>query len=659
MRVDLDSEAQDLDGFPRFQRAQGQARRLVVLTYLALAAALLLWMLQGLIKIFNADSHWVVLLGVNAAGLLLLAAGAQSAWRVAFWRAQAIGAPATSLLFWRGQGAAAEPEVLTGFALWSHNLAQAWRRRLEAMGTQVFWLGGLALLALLLVSGVWRFDLPVPQPAGQASWLAIGLFTVAAFGLVVTERHLAAESPSSWPEAAPLAGLMRLVIAVQAVSVVCLLGVDGQRLWPAWLAVLLGVLPALAALELLVRAAVSLFRPRRPREEPPLVARCLVASLLQWPPRPLAVLQGELHQRLGIDLRQVWAFAFMRRALLPVLLCVALAGWLLTSLVQVPMSNRGIYERFGKPVAVYPPGLHLGLPWPFGRVLMVDNSVIHELATSGADRAAEPLAAAEGPAPLAANRLWDATHLSENSQVIAGTDGGRQGFQVVNMDVRFIYRIGLSDEAALAATYHSADVAQLLRSTANRVLVHDFAGRSLDGLLGAEREALGRDIGRAVQADLDRMGSGVELLATAVEAIHPPAGAANAYHAVQAAQITAQALIARDRGQAAQQANQARQTATALVDKATADAHATQAEADTAALRFSAERSAWQQAGQAFLLEQYLDRLAHGMAGANSLIIDHRLAQTQAPTLDLRSYAAPVDPAQSPSVSGRSQERTQ
>ena len=45
------------------------------------------------------------------------------------------------------------------------------------------------------------------------------------------------------------------------------------------------------------------------------------------------------------------------------------------------------------------------------------------------------------------------------------------------------------------------------------------------------------------------------------------------------------------------------------------------------------------------------------MAGVSSLIIDHRLTAGQAPTLDLRSYALPVDPTPQKSVSGRSQER--
>ncbi|EPN57735.1 hypothetical protein A235_31267, partial [Pseudomonas syringae pv. actinidiae ICMP 19079] len=107
---------------------------------------------------------------------------------------------------------------------------------------------------------------------------------------------------------------------------------------------------------------------------------------------------------------------------------------------------------------------------------------------------------AEGPPPNSANRLWDASHINEKSQVIASSAGDKQSFQVVNMDVRFVYRIGI-------------------RSTASRVLVHDFASRTLDELLGEQRSGLADDIGKAVQADLQRLDSGVELLATVVEAI--------------------------------------------------------------------------------------------------------------------------------------------
>ncbi|WP_248920029.1 protease modulator HflK [Pseudomonas entomophila] len=646
MSVNLDTADLDLEGMPRFQQSLGQARRLVLLSHCTLLGAGLLWLLAFMVGLFAPASHWTVLLAVNAAALMLLGAVAQSVWTPVSWRAEALGERPAQLAFWRAQVPEEEPPA-NAYERWLARIGDAWRKQLRRVGYDALRLAALALLALAVLAGAWRFDLPAPALAGQPGWVAVAVFGAIAFGLLVFERHLAATPATDWPEAGTLAAVVRLVIAVQVLCIPCLVFADGLRLWPARLAVLIAILPGLLALELLLRAVLSVFRPQRPREEPTLVANSLTAGLLQWPPRPLAFLQGELQQRLGIDLRQVWAFGFMRRALLPVAGLVALVGWLLTGVVQVPMNGRGVYERFGDPIEVYPPGLHIGLPWPLGRVLAVDNGTLHELATSGDAALADPLTDAEGPPPASANRLWDAAHVAENAQVIAGSDGSRQSFQIVNMDVRFIYRIGLDDASAIAATYHASDVAQLVRSIANRVLVHDFANRSLDGLLGAQREALGRDIGNAVQADLDRLDSGVQILATAVEAIHPPAGAANAYHGVQAAQIGAQALVAEERGQAARQAALARQNTAVQTDKASADAHEITARAQAQEIAFTAESAAWRQAGQAFILEQYLARLSQGLAAGNALIIDHRLTAAQAPTLDLRTFASPVDPTTS------------
>lgn len=442
----------------------------------------------------------------------------------------------------------------------------------------------------------------------------------------------------------------RLVIAVQLLSLLGLLFVGDERTWPTRLLILVGLIPAAAAIELLVRGVLSAFLPLRDRVEPRLVARSLVAGVLTWPPQPLQHLQDEVKQRFGIDLRQIWAFSFMRRAFLPVAALVAMIGWLLSGVYEVPTNGRGIYERFGKPVVVLQPGLHSGMPWPFGRVISVENGKVHVLATASEASISDAPSPADGPAPESANRLWDASHSSEKSQVIASVAESKQSFQVVNMDVRFVYRIGLSDSMALAATYNSADVPSLIRSTASRILVHDFASRTLDEVLSGQRQALATDIGEAVQADLDKLHSGVEILATVVEAIHPPSGAANAYHAVQAAQITAQSLIARERGQAAVQTNEAQLAARSLMDNARATARENTAAAQASELRFDAERSASQQAGQPFLLEYYLARLSLALSNGSALVIDHRLGTNEAPTLDLRSFTAPIDPVRPPAA---------
>ena len=640
MQVDLEVDGTQVTGLPRFQQATTQGRRLRrwALGLGGLAGAG--WVSAFFVGLFAPQSLWLPLLVNQSAALLVLVAGLQSAWWVTQWRARVINPVVLT--------PTADDEAIAPEGWYERLLDRLSQRGLHVLGqigAATLWLGGWALLVALSIEQVWNLTLPAAAVGVSAS-VGAALALLLAFGLLVLERQLAQENPAQWPEAGALAQLTRVAIISLVLGALCLLFAGENTVWSVRVAVLIGILPGLVAIELLLRAVLSVFSPRREQLEPTLLARSFVADMLRWPPQPLLALQHELHNRFGIDLRQIWAFSYMRRAFLPVLALVAAVGWLLTGIHEIPLQSRGIYERFGKPVQVFGPGLHTGLPWPLGRVLIVENGVVHELATSVGENPA-PLQAdpAEGPAPMTANRLWDASHVNDKSQVIASSRGDQQSFQIVNMDVRFVYRIGLTDQAALAATYNSADVPTLIRSTASRILVHDFASRTLDGLLGEDRVGLGEEIGRAVQSDLQQLNSGVEILATVVEAIHPPAGAANAYHAVQAAQIGAQALISRERGAAAEASNQAQLQASLARDQASANARETSATAQAADLKFSAEQKAYASAGQAFVLEQYLAQLSQGLSKAKLLVLDHRLGgSSNAPTIDLRTFTLPADP---------------
>jgi regulator of protease activity HflC (stomatin/prohibitin superfamily) len=646
MRVDLDVEGAAPASLPRFQRANLQARRLSRLTYVLGSLGVLGLVVSLFVDLFSPNSLWTAVLTNSAASLLVLASALQSAQVVALWRARVI-APDDAL------AANADETVEADEQGWYDRLlgriGGAGTSMVGQIGAPVFWLAGWVLLALISISMIWNMGL-IGSDVGLVGSIVGGLLLLIGFGLLVLERQFSNESEASWPEAEQLAQITRVAIGTLLIAAFCLFFSSMDRVWPARLAVLIGLLPGLVALELFIRALLSIFSPRNERLEPRMVASSFVAGLLRWPPRPLMALQNELHNRFGIDLRQIWAFTYMRRAFLPVLAVIVALGWALSGVHEIPMQGRGIYERFGKPVEVMGPGLHAGLPWPFGTMLAVENGVVHELATSVSEGASseQALDPAEGPPPAVANRLWDATHINDKSQVIASGSGDKQSFQIVNMDVRFVYRVGLSDEAAMAATYNSADIPSLIRSTASRVLVHDFASRTLDELLGEQRTDLAADIGDAVQRDLKKLDSGVEILATVVESIHPPAGAANAYHAVQAAQISAQALISRERGAAADKANLAQLHASIAHDQAAASSRETMATAQGADLRFTAEQQGYAKAGQAFLLEQYLSQLTLGMTHAKLLVLDHRLGGTSAPTIDLRSFTLPVDPSASP-----------
>ncbi len=641
--IDLNDVRVDLSALPRFQRAPVQARALLRTAFViaVIAGALLLASLNPSASI--ASGSWQPLLRNSGAAVLLLALVLHAAYFVNRWRCRAIGinpwvgsvwlrrqmrldARRAQRWYWR-----VPVQALTTLGRWARRPGHEWY--------QALWLGALAIAALYAVFKDWNLGSGSPM-AGRQGLIAGGTTLLAAFALLVLERSFANRSVVELPEGAHVAQIARVTIATLLLCALGLFFNDEETRWASRLIVLAGVLPAIVAGEIALRMALSLFVREDEAIEPELNARSVFATMFRWPPRPLRTLHDELRVRFGIDLRQSWAFSYIRRTTLPVLATVAVIGWVFSGFREVPVDGRGIYERFGQPVRVLGPGLHLGLPWPLARIRPVENGVVHALATSIDEDAPPDTSTAEGAAPESANRLWDDAHVSEKSQIIASASGERQNFQVVSMDVRFIYRIGLDDASAMAATYQSADLPTLIRSTASRVLVRDFASRTLDGVLGEKRNVIAAEIGRAVQADLNAVHSGVEILATLLEQIHPPAGAADAYHGVQAALIKAEAAIARERGRASNEVNDATLRATMAKDKAMAAAREAKASAEVVQLRFAAERNAHRTAGQAFLLEQYLSQLGQGLAKGETIIVDHRIKGGQAPTIDLRPYGA-------------------
>ena len=475
--------------------------------------------------------------------------------------------------------------------------------------------------------------------------LAFSVLLILCFALLVIERMLSFRRLHAWREQHEFIGLARVILSTMLLSAVALLIATVSLLAANALIMLASLVILLIALEYLVRV-IAAMSTSPVVNTPHFLTRSWLAAQYRWPPRPLAFFLSVIHQRFGIDLRQIQAFRIMAARFTPVVSGIALLGWLLSGLQQIPLQQRGIYERFGQPVAVLQPGLHIGLPWPFGRVLPVENGAVHELqlsdVTEQRNRFPEP-DTAEGPAPQSSWRLWDNSHATDQSQVIASDASGSQSFQIVNMDIRLIWRVGLKDQDALNSQYQTARLPEVIRSIARQVLVAGFASKQLDSLLNEQRSTLALALNQHIQQRLDALNSGVELLFTRIEAIHPPAGAADAYHGVQAAQIAASASIARQKGYAARVTSAAQRKALADINNAQAFAHENLARATAAATQFAAEHDAWRQAGSAFITERRYAMLRHSLAQTPLLLIDSHLQGTNEPVLDLRQYPSLPD----------------
>jgi regulator of protease activity HflC (stomatin/prohibitin superfamily) len=383
-------------------------------------------------------------------------------------------------------------------------------------------------------------------------------------------------------------------------------------------------------------------------------------ALLGGDTTPIRRLREALREQQGVDLRQSWALRSALRMLPYAFLAFTAVGWMLTGVVVLAPAQRAVYERFGAPAAVWQPGLHVALPWPLGSARLLDNGEIHQVAVSGG-RTGEHYAgsdiAADASAPENLNRLWDTAHEGEILQVIGGaghseTDGSadfqsgaRQNFQIVSADIRIAYRDALTDAGARDALYRTVDMEQTVRAVAAREVVHYLASHTLESLLQERQTRMADVLRESTQKRLDELHSGAELTAVVIEAVHPPTGAAKAFHQVQAAQIRAQASIAAASGAAAGESGQAREQASSTLSIASATAFATESAAAIARIDFSADEAASRAGGGAFTFEYFLHHLMWGLRDADLTIVDERLGDKRQSAIDLRSYAPSGDTA--------------
>lgn len=597
---------------------------------------------------------------IAGAALLVSAAGFVSAALLAYARQRAAGpgegeppAPSRTEL---DSGLAALRERARGWAAPVRAAPNA-PTTTEDSGWIARWPPAIAtgLLGLLAGGGVaWSWQIaPGVGTDTSGNLIAAGVLVLGAFPILVLERLYANTDSQALPEAAQLQWLLRVPLAaLLGLGIATALLATGAA-WPVWIELAVGVLVLLVAAELVLRAAATLFLPFPPLEDAQSVAESTIARGLRFALPSLQSINVAVERQFGIDLSRSWAIGFIARSAAPVCFGMAVLGWGLTGVTALRLDERAVYERLGVPVAVVGPGLHAGLPWPFGIMRRVEYGVLHEAPVAVSDTAlvlggdagaapAPPLAAAEDLAPPGADRLWDQTHPSEASYLVASESRGQQSFQSVAVDIRLIYRIGLSDAAALQAAYRVEDPDRLVRAAAGQRLARYFAGHTLLGVLGANRESFAAEFRGALQSELDNLSSGLEVLAVIVEAIHPPPGAANAYHNVQAAEINAKVSVATEQGAAAQRTKSAVQEATHVENEATAAAAETLGAANSEWQLFEGDHQAYTHGGKAFLLERWFDRVRTALSRAHLVVLDHRLAGNAASTIDLREFAPPA-----------------
>jgi len=489
------------------------------------------------------------------------------------------------------------------------------------------------LFAALVIGVSWYFwpRADAVQPLSADANILGGFAVVVAFVALVTERTMAGFPAPQMPEAPTLRRLLLLAtLLLFAAGVTEILRGAGLA-WIWWVLVVVSVVPGLVAAELGMRAFGRLFLPAPKHDVAVAVTDSIIATLITGGPRAPSAL---LKTHLGLDFGRSWALGFLSAAALPAVVGTALLCWGLSGLKLIDIGGRGVYQRFGAPVAVYGPGLHLLLPWPLGTLRPVEYGTVHEVAV-GVDQAVstpDPIGA-EGVPPPSMDRLWETAHEDEAHYLVASVSRGQQGFQAVSTEIHVLYRTGLTDQDALASVYSVADPETLVRETAGRLVLNYFDSHTLEQLLTGNQQQLQDSLRTNLARDIAVYHTGIEIVGVVIAEIHPPAGAAGAYREVQVAKINAETSISDEAGRAERMRGIANQEAREATDSADATASETLSAADQEAYRFIADRKSYALGPAPFLLERRDTDLTAALSQTPLTIVDSRIS---APLIDLR-----------------------
>lgn len=387
--------------------------------------------------------------------------------------------------------------------------------------------------------------------------------------------------------------------------------------------------PALAAILGLMGAEIGLrllwdmYRPRsatpvcRTPYESTLAA--MLASPTQWANDAVE----NLNYQFGFELSDSWFYRFTRKVLLPLLLFQGITLYLLSCLVFLEPHEQAILERFGNPRSDRPilnSGFHLKRPWPFETIRRYPTKRIQTLHVGfvqGTNRPAVmvwtiPHFEREYPFLVANRAEAGDTEQAKSKQV-----GRAVPVNLLNVNVPVEYLI--TNLYQFAYTY--SDPKQILEQAAYRAVSLESVSRDIFAMMGPGQLAASQSLHDAVQAEVDRLRLGVQIVFVSLQGIHPPVPVADAFESVVGALEQRETAILAAHTHATKVQANAQALAHTTVTEAEAYRYAQISISAAQADRFLKRLESFTHSPEVFKLRTYLGALRTALTDVRKFII--------------------------------------
>jgi modulator of FtsH protease HflK len=387
------------------------------------------------------------------------------------------------------------------------------------------------------------------------------------------------------------------------------------------LTVLLGVL----AVETLVSLILEIYRPRVKGKVTRPVYESRLVGLLAHPEDVFTTAAHTFDYQFGFKVSDTWIFKFFEKALGWLLLLQFIVLMLSTCVVFIEPGERGLLERWGKPVAgrsELSPGPHLKWPYPIDQVYRFRTELV-QVFTIGSqvdpDKARSPVV------------LWTVPHTKEELLLVGNKDrvsidtankaAGKSTPPVSLLTVSFPVQYNISDVKAYA--YNHENSGQLLEDIATREVLRYLAGSDINDVMARGRqesaELLRKDIQDAVSAVQPSLGVTVKYIG--LQDIHPPVKVAPDFEKVIGAAQEKQAKILAAQAEAVRTNALAGAEAFKLVADAEASRQRAEVNVGARAGLFTNQIPAFKAAPSVYVERAYLQMFAKATAPARKYVI--------------------------------------
>jgi regulator of protease activity HflC (stomatin/prohibitin superfamily) len=307
-----------------------------------------------------------------------------------------------------------------------------------------------------------------------------------------------------------------------------------------WLARLVPWMMILVGGEILLTALLAAYRPKRPGEIPRPAFDSRFLGLLTAP-ESLGQVVGELiNYQFGVEVSRSWFYQMLGRAVTPLTVFAGAVLLALSTLVIVGPDEQGTVLRHGA-LARGPlgPGMHLKAPWPIETSEIYPTGKVLQL-TISSDKLGRFEKKREG-------LLWtggddDAAKMGLEFFLCASEtgDGSGSSLSLLVADVIVQYRIGDLVKFLEGSTSARESIELVTQQEASNY----FAGKTLEELLSKGRTEGGPELQKRIQARVDALGLGFEIVDVGVTTLQPPPGkVAREFHRQIGAQQERETLV--------------------------------------------------------------------------------------------------------------------